>query len=734
MIHRTPSVLLTRAWRGIWFCLLSVVLFGVSATPSAADKDAARSLHNVGLIDQVLARVQPGQESVNIDDQLFKVRTLVGYRALLTGQLRPFSGFSVVARWPDGVVPYVYHDSMGDPALRSAFEAACREWEQHANVRFVPRTTQANYLTVHSTNVNSSYVGMIGGAQEINIYNWNYKYIICHELAHVLGAIHEQCRSDRDNYVTISWDNIQAGTENNFAIISNSLNQGNYDFDSVMHYGLNSFSKDGQNTIQPRVSYNSLIGQRDHLSASDISGMAALYGPPGPIQRPANDDFANAHNLTGNQGTVTSNSTNASKQTGEIPHAGNTGGASLWYRWIAPASGPCVISTTGSTTPSGSILDTLLGVYVAAKTPGAGENPFSDLIEIARNDDEVTNSLYTSRVQFDAQAGVEYSIVVDGYNGVMGNIVLNWQGQAPVVRPNNDNFHNAQIISSYRGSVSGTNVNATIESEEPGYATTKAGASVWFGWTAPLSDNYSFQFTNSNFDAVGTVFQPADDTYVPMSFAALNEVAQLDASHSTMTFDAEAGNRYYIAIDGANGATGTFTLAWQRTQVTGPSIRGIMRTSIGTPVANVEVQLIGAHPEVSTTDLNGQYSFTGLPAGTYTVQPTSTSYTFGPPGWSVTIQDADRNGVDFLAVSGITVGGRVTDKNGNGLPGVVVTCKGKGFSSSTSTSSEGYYGFPSMASGTYTIKATKSRVKFVPSSRKIKLGTSSQTNNNFAAK
>jgi protocatechuate 3,4-dioxygenase beta subunit len=116
------------------------------------------------------------------------------------------------------------------------------------------------------------------------------------------------------------------------------------------------------------------------------------------------------------------------------------------------------------------------------------------------------------------------------------------------------------------------------------------------------------------------------------------------------------------------------------------------------------------------------------------VQPSSTSYTFGPPGWSVALTDKNLNGVDFLAVSGTTVGGRVTDKNGIGLPGVTVTCKGKGFSSSTSTSSEGYYGFPAMTSGTYTIKAVQSRVKFLPGSRKVKLGTSSLTTNNFVAK
>lgn len=34
---------------------------------------------------------------------------------------------------------------------------------------------------------------------------------LCHEIMHALGLHHEHTRQDRDDYITIEWDNIQEG-------------------------------------------------------------------------------------------------------------------------------------------------------------------------------------------------------------------------------------------------------------------------------------------------------------------------------------------------------------------------------------------------------------------------------------------------------------------------------------------------------------------------------------------
>jgi hypothetical protein len=127
------------------------------------------------------------------------------------------------------------------------------------------------------------------------------------------------------------------------------------------------------------------------------------------VSAPPNDNFTNAQVISGSSGTVTGSNVGATKEAGEPNHAGNAGGASVWYRWTAPSSGSATIDTIGSS------FDTLLAVYTGSAV--------NSLTEIASNDD---SGGLQSRVTFTAVSGTTYQIAVDGYNGVMGNITLNW--------------------------------------------------------------------------------------------------------------------------------------------------------------------------------------------------------------------------------------------------------------------------------------------------------------------
>lgn len=76
---------------------------------------------------------------------------------------------------------------------------------------------------------------------------------------------------------------------------------------------------------------------------------------------PPNDLFASATALTGTRAARSSDSNlGASAEPAEPQHAGEPGGASVWYAWTPSVGGSVTISTAGSG------FDTLLAIYVGA--------------------------------------------------------------------------------------------------------------------------------------------------------------------------------------------------------------------------------------------------------------------------------------------------------------------------------------------------------------------------------
>ena len=58
----------------------------------------------------------------------------------------------------------------------------------------------------------SQYVGQNGGKQEISIgHDCEKTDIVLHEILHALGFWHVQSRTDRDDYVTVHYENIESG-------------------------------------------------------------------------------------------------------------------------------------------------------------------------------------------------------------------------------------------------------------------------------------------------------------------------------------------------------------------------------------------------------------------------------------------------------------------------------------------------------------------------------------------
>jgi hypothetical protein len=246
---------------------------------------------------------------------------------------------------------------------------------------------------------------------------------------------------------------------------------------------------------------------------------AALGSPP------SNDYFANAEAIDGRYGWLDGDSSGATKEPGEPNHAGNPGGASVWYAWTAPSSGRATLNLCYSD------FDTLLAVYTG--------DVVSALTEVGADNNSGCSP--QSQVTFAATAGTTYRIAIDGADGAMGYYELDW-----ALSPANDDFAQATSIAGDAGTVDGDNWYATQETGEPDHGG-PGGYSVWYRWTAPSSGTATFDVCTAYFDTLLAV-------YTGDNVGVLTRVAQNDDDcnygASRVSFQATAGVVYSIVLDG----------------------------------------------------------------------------------------------------------------------------------------------------------------------------------------
>ena len=365
------------------------------------------------------------------------------------------------------------------------------------------------------------------------------------------------------------------------------------------------------------------------VPATATTGTIVVSGPNGSatsalsfsvVNRPPNDDFANAQNLSDASGSIPGRNTDATKEPGEPNHADNPGGRSIWYTWTAPDAGRWSFDTQGSG------FDTVLAIFTGGAVDG--------LSVIAANDDTPPGT--SSRVAFNAVAGTTYRIAIDGRNGASGTTVLNWaftpnppeiasftpmsgsagssvtitgnnlggttgvrlngvlasaftvdsdnqvsfavplgansgpisvrtpDGTAVSTQPftvntgqSNDQFAGAFQMTGTAAIVAGKNIAATKENGEPDHAGDAGGRSLWYRWTAPSSGTWALDTAGSTFDTTLAV-------YTGTSVNALSEIGSNDDEREDRTsrtlFQATANTTYQFAVDGFSGDSGDFVL------------------------------------------------------------------------------------------------------------------------------------------------------------------------------
>jgi autotransporter-associated beta strand protein len=254
---------------------------------------------------------------------------------------------------------------------------------------------------------------------------------------------------------------------------------------------------------------------------------------------PVNDDFVNRKALSGSGFATNGSNVGATFEAGEPTHLLIFGGKSVWYRWTAPMAGSV------SLTVSNDLLDTVVTVYRGTS--------LDTLTFVAGNDENPLTAIDgDSAVYFNVVSNVTYQIAVDGVDGDTGNFRLRLTMDVADPVPENNNFINRITITGTNTTVTGSNVGATIEPNEPLHRGYYGGNSVWWRWTSPAAGFVTFDTIGSPFDTILAV-------YTNNAIADLVEIASDDNSggtdnyNSLITFPTRSDVTYQIAVDGYDG-------------------------------------------------------------------------------------------------------------------------------------------------------------------------------------
>jgi len=197
--------------------------------------------------------------------------------------------------WPNGVVPFVYDSTFSASTDRQTFQKAVEYINTKIPcIKFIPRTTQSDYLRVRRDGTcggncfQGGYTDGLGvGAPRslfisctcLNPNNAGDISFMTHEIFHALGVVHTQLRPDRNSFITVNFNNIEPNGQSQYVQCNQCQTFGtSYDCKSIMHYRDSFFSIGGRPTMTARNPNTcDLRSGTIVMTASDVNLVNTMY-------------------------------------------------------------------------------------------------------------------------------------------------------------------------------------------------------------------------------------------------------------------------------------------------------------------------------------------------------------------------------------------------------------------------------------------------------------------------
>ena len=239
------------------------------------------------------------------------------------------------------------------------------------------------------------------------------------------------------------------------------------------------------------------------------------------VDRPANDNFADAEVIAALPFSDSVDVTNATKEPGEPSYCGSgPEGQSLWYSFTPVTNSVVGADMEGSSFPNGNL------TIFRATGPGFEGLAF------------VGNGCFGRSLTFNAQAGTTYYIQAERSSTSSGELHLNLQ---EIPAPANDNFADAEVIASLPFSATADTTGATTETGEPQGCGFFAFRSVWYSFTPTENMVIRVSTTQGTVSGVVSLFLA--------SGPAISDLTSLACTFSNTNVQVEAGKTYYLRVD-----------------------------------------------------------------------------------------------------------------------------------------------------------------------------------------